>query len=76
MRVLEVVQGLGRGGAERALLQRIENSPSDVETLIVNLRPSIDALTPPTGTPVLSTESLQLSPRKTLRHAIDSFKPD
>jgi glycosyltransferase involved in cell wall biosynthesis len=44
VRVLEVVQGLGQGGAERALLQRLRHAPADVESTVVNLRPELDAM--------------------------------
>jgi glycosyltransferase involved in cell wall biosynthesis len=44
MRVLEVTQGLGRGGAERALLQRLVHAPEYFESTIVNLRPELDEL--------------------------------
>jgi glycosyltransferase involved in cell wall biosynthesis len=44
VRVLEVVQGLGQGGAERALLQRLRHAPLDMESILVNLRPELDAL--------------------------------
>lgn len=43
MRVVEVISGLGLGGAERALLQRL-GSRSGIETLVVSTRPDLDDL--------------------------------
>lgn len=47
IRILEVVSGLGIGGAERALLNRLELAPSYVDELIFDLRPSISVLNHP-----------------------------
>ena len=43
-RLLEVVSGLGLGGAERALFNRMKYIPSDFEQVILNVRPEIDTL--------------------------------
>ena len=47
IKILEIVSGLGLGGAEKALISRVKNSPSGVETHISNIRPQIDSLKPP-----------------------------
>ena len=44
VKVLEVVSGLGMGGAEKALISRLKYEPSAVETSILNIRPKIDSL--------------------------------
>ena len=56
MRILEVCRGLGLGGAERALVQRLAHAPKDVTTLILDLRPSISQLTPPESVEVCAVE--------------------
>jgi glycosyltransferase involved in cell wall biosynthesis len=43
-RILEVVSGLGVGGAEKALISRMRYTPKTIESEILNLRPEIDAL--------------------------------
>jgi glycosyltransferase involved in cell wall biosynthesis len=42
--VLEVVSGLGIGGAEKALLSRLKNAPTNFQTTLLNTRPELDAL--------------------------------
>jgi len=42
--VVEIVSGLGLGGAEKALISRLRNRPTDFESLVINLRPSQDLL--------------------------------
>jgi glycosyltransferase involved in cell wall biosynthesis len=42
--VVEIVSGLGLGGAEKALTSRLRNQPTDFETIVINLRPSQDLL--------------------------------
>ena len=43
--ILEVVSGLGVGGAEKAMLSRMKYLPSQFTHTILNVRPEIDALT-------------------------------
>ena len=42
--ILEVVSGLGVGGAEKALLSRLRSTPENFRTRILNTRPELDAL--------------------------------
>jgi len=42
--VMEIVSGLGVGGAEKALVSRLRNSPIEFESSVINLRPSEDLL--------------------------------
>ncbi len=44
IKILEVVSGLGMGGAEKALLGRLKYAPSNYHLKILNIRPEIDAL--------------------------------
>jgi glycosyltransferase involved in cell wall biosynthesis len=44
IRILEVVSGLGMGGAEKALSARIKYIPQNFECTILNIRPEIDSL--------------------------------
>jgi len=39
---VEVVSGLGMGGAEKAFLNRLKYVPDDFETIILNTRPELD----------------------------------
>ena len=43
-RVLEVVSGLGMGGAEKALLSRLNYLPTGYSQSVLNIRPEIDSL--------------------------------
>jgi glycosyltransferase involved in cell wall biosynthesis len=43
-RILDVVSGLGLGGAEKALLARNRYMPDDFDQKILNVRPEIDSL--------------------------------
>ncbi len=45
-RLLEVVSGLGMGGAEKALMSRMRYATDEFERVILNLRPEIDFLEP------------------------------
>jgi glycosyltransferase involved in cell wall biosynthesis len=42
--ILEVVSGLGMGGAEKALIARLKYLPKEFNQTILNVRPEIDAL--------------------------------
>ncbi len=42
--ILEVVSGLGMGGAEKILIARLKYQPIHFRTLILNIRPEIDEL--------------------------------
>ena len=39
MRILELIQGLGHGGAEIALLRRLRSSPAGIQTVLLVTRP-------------------------------------
>ena len=49
--ILEVVSGLGIGGAEKAMLSRMKYLPLQFTHLILNVRPEIDALDPSQAIP-------------------------
>ena len=44
LKILEVVSGLGVGGAEKALLNRMDYLPYGFDQLVLNIRPEIDGL--------------------------------
>lgn len=44
VRVVEVISGLGLGGAERALVQRLRNAPPQVATRVISTRPDLNEL--------------------------------
>ena len=44
LRVLELISGLGTGGAEIALVRRLRTRPADVETVLVVGTPVAEAL--------------------------------
>ena len=49
IKVIEVVSGLGLGGAEKALISRLRYKPDNVESTILNIRPQIDSLKHPSS---------------------------
>ena len=44
MRLLEIISGLGTGGAERALASRLKSAPDDVETHVLSTKTHLSAL--------------------------------
>lgn len=56
-RILEVVSGLGMGGAEKALISRLDYTPAGIQESILNVRPEIDALTIQTKTKITRISS-------------------
>jgi glycosyltransferase involved in cell wall biosynthesis len=75
-KVLEIVSGLGMGGAEKALQSRLNYQPKRLETLILNLRPQIDVLNLPEQYKVVQTRSQFLGFFPKLRKLLLSFGPD
>jgi glycosyltransferase involved in cell wall biosynthesis len=49
IKVIEVVSGLGLGGAEKALISRLRYKPDSMESTILNIRPQIDSLKHPSS---------------------------
>lgn len=76
LRVLEIAQGLGRGGAERALTSRLAYAPNDVRTVVVNLRPELADLAVPRGIPVVSLSGHIFRKVQLLRTLVQKVAPD
>lgn len=51
VRFLEIVSGLGMGGAEKSFLNRVRWAPAGIQTLIVNTRPELSVWTSPPEIP-------------------------
>lgn len=49
LRVVEVVHGLGAGGLERALVERLRHAPPGIETLVLSTCPAVDTLADEVG---------------------------
>ena len=58
IRVVEVVTGLGAGGAEIALLSRLRKTPLFFNSVIFNLRPEIDAIVADPGIEVVNFKTI------------------
>ena len=54
--ILEVVSGLGVGGAEKALLSRLRSTPENFRTRILNTRPELDALSLNRGLDIINAQ--------------------
>lgn len=76
MRVLEIIQGFGRGGAEVSLVNRIRLKPSDVETLILNLRPALDNLSYTHDVKVINIMNGEFRKYFAIRKLMLDFNPD
>lgn len=76
MRVLEIVRGLRRGGAERALLNRLGDAPEGVTTAVLNLDPSLDVLDLPSGVLVMTCLHGPNRVRSCVGRAVTEFRPD
>ena len=77
MRIVEIIAGLGLGGAERALAARLEAKPPDIVTRVINTRPSLGDLE---SRIVPHAEVRHVHPargtRRAIRDMVGSFQPD
>jgi glycosyltransferase involved in cell wall biosynthesis len=76
IKILEIVSGLGMGGAEKALQSRLNYQSENYESVIVNLRPQIDALELPKQFKVIQTRSRSFGFFRTLNKLVNDFSPD
>lgn len=76
IKVLEVVSGLGMGGAEKALQSRLNHQPGNFESVVVNLRPQIDVLNLPKQFKVIRARSKFLGFFRQLQKLAHDFSPD
>jgi glycosyltransferase involved in cell wall biosynthesis len=74
--VLEVVSGLGAGGAEKALLSRLSNMPNNFQTSVLNTRPELDALPLNDGVVMINKQVKFFLLILDLRKVLDEIKPD
>jgi len=75
-KVLEVVSGLGMGGAEIALISRLKFSPSNVEATILNIRPQIDAIVLPEDANLTKNRGSFIETLFFLHKGVRDFYPD
>jgi glycosyltransferase involved in cell wall biosynthesis len=75
-RVIEVVSGLGMGGAERALGSRLRYQPKDFESVIFNHKTKIDQIPLPTNPPVFVSKENFFSICWNFLKVTNTFNPD
>ncbi len=75
VRYLEVVSGLGMGGAEKSFLNRIRWAPERVQTSIINTRPELSVWAPPPEVPLIVCRRNRFSFPFRLRIEIERFNP-
>lgn len=74
IRVAEVTRGFSAGGAERSILERLRNSKCiDLDYIVVNLRPDLDAFAPLFRTLPMPVVDLTLRPTE-LRKLAESLQ--
>ena len=76
LKILEVVSGLGMGGAEKALISRLNSRPKAIETLVLNIRPQIDSLRVPSSVDLHQCEGNFARNILFANRKIRSFNPD
>ncbi len=75
MRYLEIVSGLGMGGAEKSFLNRMRWAPEKIQTLILNTRPEIATWASPLGIPSVDCKRNGIAFPMCLRNEIMRFNP-
>ena len=76
VKIIEIVSGLGLGGAEKAFLNRLKYQPEDVETVIVNSRPKLIDLKLPITAKFRDISLFRFDGIYKIRQLIVTFKPD
>ena len=76
IRLLEIVSGLGLGGAEKALISRLKYQPSGVESTILNIRPQIDSLKLPDTLSYLENSGNFLQKISYMNRKVRELKPN
>ena len=76
IRCLEIVSGLGMGGAEKTLVDRLLWAPHDFETKIVDTIPNLLNWELPSGITYVECPRKKLNYLKVLRFQIESSNPD
>lgn len=78
MRLIEVVRGLGVGGAERILWQRLQFAPTEVDFVVLDMAPDTSPLDVASRIERVreGTEYLRASSSRDLRHLLGTYEPD
>lgn len=74
--ILEVISGLGMGGAEKSFLSRLDYVPAEFRTFVINTRPELDSWKLPAGTSSINCSRKNLSFFSRLRKEIHTLSPD
>jgi len=75
LRYLEIVSGLGMGGAEKSFLNRVRWAPEKIQTLILNTRPELNMWDSPPGIPSVDCKRNGITFPLRLRNEIKQFSP-
>jgi glycosyltransferase involved in cell wall biosynthesis len=75
LRYLEIVSGLGMGGAEKSFLNRIRWAPQKIQTLILNTRPELAMWAIPPEIPSVDCKRNGIAFPIRLRNEIERFDP-
>jgi len=74
--VMEVISGLGMGGAEKSFLSRLSFIPENFQTIAVNTRPELDSWRLPAGISSVNCSRKNLKFFFRLNQEIHRFSPD
>ena len=74
--VLEVVSGLGVGGAEKALLSRLKYAPANFQTTLLNTRPELNALAVKKDIKMIDNKARFIVLLPGLRQILNTVKPN
>jgi glycosyltransferase involved in cell wall biosynthesis len=74
--VMEVVSGLGMGGAEKSFLSRINFLPDNFQTAVVNTRPELDSWKLPAGMKSVNCNRNNFGFLLHLHQELQNFSPD
>jgi glycosyltransferase involved in cell wall biosynthesis len=74
--ILEVISGLGMGGAEKSFLSRLDYAPAEFETFVINTRPELDSWKLPTGAGSVNCSRKSFSFFSHLYKVLGKLSPD
>ena len=74
--VMEVVSGLGMGGAEKSFLSRIKFLPDNFQAAVVNTRPELDSWKLPSGMKSVNCNRNNFGFLLHLHQELQNFSPD
>jgi glycosyltransferase involved in cell wall biosynthesis len=76
IKIIEVISGLGLGGAEMSLVTRLRYQPKNFTTKVFNLRPQLRGIESPVGVQEVSFSSNQFTLIFRLAKELSKEKPD